>query len=170
MKPAGMRRTGKWAAWLRRGLSRELLLAVVVGGTLLLGAVSAVYAGAVNTSGAEKLAIHGYDAVGYFTDGKAEPGSKEFSQEYGGAVYLFASAAHRDTFAADPAKYAPQYGGFCAYAVAKGSTADIDPEAWTVKDGKLYLNYSKSVRFLWKQDIDGNIARADANWPGIMSR
>jgi len=160
-----------WALRLRRGLSRELLIALVVGGTLLLGTVSALYAaGAVNVSGADKLALHGYDAVGYFTDGKAEQGSSAFSQEYGGAVYLFASAAHRDAFAADPAKYAPQYGGYCAYAVAKGSTADIDPDAWTVKDGKLYLNYSKSVRSIWRQDADGNIAKADANWPKISGQ
>ena len=163
-----VRRTGK--IWLRRAFTRQILLAVVLGGTLLLGAVSAVYAGAVNVSGADKLAIHGYDAVAYFTDGRAVAGSKEFSQEYGGAVYLFASSEHREAFAADPAKYAPQYGGFCAYAVAKGSTADIDPDAWTVKDGKLYLNYSKTVRLLWRQDIDGNIAKADANWPKIMSQ
>ena len=132
--------------------------------------MSAAFAASpVNTQGAQKIAIHGFDAVGYFTEGKAEKGAREFAFEYEGALYLFSSAAHRDAFAAEPAKYAPQYGGYCAYAVAQGSTADIDPGAWTIKDGKLYLNYSKSVRLIWARDIKGNIAKADANWPRISA-
>lgn len=155
----------------RRVFSRGLLMGLVISGGVLLGAVSAALAASpVNTQGSDKIAIHGYDAVSYFADGKAVQGAHEFSQEYEGAVYLFATGANRDAFAAEPAKYAPQYGGYCAYAVAKGSTADIDPEAWTVENGKLYLNYSKPVRFIWRQDIGGNIAKADANWPKIQAQ
>lgn len=152
-------------------ITRTLLMAVVVGGAILMGALSAAYAvSPVNTQGADKLAVHGYDAVAYFTDGKAVKGMSEFAQEYAGALYLFSSAGNRDQFAADPGKYAPQYGGYCAYAVAKGGTADIDPEAWTVKDGKLYLNYSLAVRATWLKDAAGYIQKADANWPKILAR
>ncbi|NNF24928.1 MAG: YHS domain protein, partial [Rhodobacteraceae bacterium] len=73
-------------------------------------------------------------------------------------------------FDADPAAFAPQYGGYCAYAVSKGATATTDPDAWTVHDGRLYLNFSTTVRSIWQEDIPGNIARADANWPGVLDR
>jgi hypothetical protein len=86
-----------------------------------------------------------------------------------GANWRFASAENRDRFAADPERYAPQYGGYCAYAVSEGTTADIDPEAWKVVDGKLYLNLSKDVQKLWEQDIPGYIEKADANWPEIRA-
>jgi hypothetical protein len=84
-----------------------------------------------------------------------------------GATWQFASADSRDSFAADPRKFAPQYGGYCAWAVSRGYTADTDPEAWKIIDGKLYLNYSKSVQRKWETDIPGNVAKADGNWPGL---
>ena len=77
------------------------------------------------------------------------------------------SSEDRDKFATNPAQYAPQYGGYCSYAVSKGHTASIDPEAWRVVDGKLYLNYSKDVQKSWQQDVPGNIQKADQNWPGL---
>ena len=114
------------------------------------------------------IAINGYDPVAYFTDAKPVEGSAEFTSEYMGATFQFASAENRDTFAADPEAYAPQYGGYCAYAVSKGYTATTSPNAWTVHDGKLYLNFNKAVRALWSRDIPGNIELGDGNWPRVL--
>lgn len=114
------------------------------------------------------VALEGYDAVAYFTQGSAVRGSAEHSHSWHGAVWHFSSAAHRDQFAGAPEKYAPKYGGYCAYAVSKGSTADIDPEAFTIHEGKLYLNNSKRIMKKWREDIPGNIQKADANWPKVL--
>ena len=114
------------------------------------------------------IAIHGYDTVAYFTEGKPVKGSSEFSTQWQGATWLFSSAANRDLFKANPEKYAPQFGGYCAYALAKGSIASTVPEAWTIYQGKLYLNYSLRVRELWKKDIPGNIAKAESYWLDIL--
>ena len=113
------------------------------------------------------LALSGYDPVAYFTDGKPTPGSSELTLEWMGVTWRFASAAHRDAFKADPAKYAPQYGGYCAWAVSQDKTASSDPEAWKIVGGKLYLNYSRDVQTRWEQDVPGNIQRADRNWPEL---
>jgi YHS domain-containing protein len=113
------------------------------------------------------LAIDGYDPVAYATEKKPVKGSPEFRADYHGATFQFASAAHRDTFAANPEKYAPQYGGYCAYGMAKGYKAAIDPAAFTVVGDKLYLNYSETVRSQWLSDVPGYIRRADANWPDV---
>ena len=113
------------------------------------------------------VAIDGADPVAYFTDGKPVEGKKEFSAEWNGATWRFASAEHRDMFLADPQKYVPQYGGYCAFAVAQGDTASTEPENWRIVDGKLYLNYSSSVQKDWETDIAGFIAKADANWPKL---
>ena len=110
----------------------------------------------------------GYDVVAYFTQGAAVPGDAAITAQHDGATWRFTSAENRDTFLADPAKYAPQYGGYCAYAASKGATASGDPQAWTVHEGKLYLNYSTQVRSIWSGDKPGNIAKADANWPRIL--
>ncbi|MEN0000078.1 MAG: YHS domain-containing (seleno)protein [Pseudomonadota bacterium] len=112
-------------------------------------------------------AIEGYDAVAYQAQNAAVKGSDEFTATYQGATYKFASAANRDTFSADPGRYAPKYGGFCAYAVANNYTAPIDPQAFSVVDGALYLNFNKSVRSRWSSDIPGNIEKGDANWPAL---
>lgn len=111
----------------------------------------------------------GYDVVAYFTEGKPIEGKSEFRFDWKGAKWRFASAANRDKFAGSPEKYAPQYGGYCAYAVSQGYTASIDPEAWSVVDNKLYLNYSKGVRSTWEKDIPGYIKSADKNWPSIKA-
>jgi YHS domain-containing protein len=115
------------------------------------------------------LAVDGYDPVAYFTDGKPVEGKKEHSFEWNGATWRFSSAANRDLFAAAPEKYAPQYGGYCAWAVSQGYTADADPEAWKIVDGKLYLNYDKKVQAQWEKDVPGLIQKADANWPKLRS-
>jgi YHS domain-containing protein len=114
------------------------------------------------------LAIDGYDPVAYFTEKKPVKGSPEFPADFQGAIFLFASAAHRDTFAADPDRYAPQYGGYCAYGMAKGYKASIDPAAFSVVGDKLYLNYSETVRSQWLTNILGYIRKADANWPEVQ--
>jgi YHS domain-containing protein len=115
-------------------------------------------------------AIRGYDPVAYFTEGKPVKGSREFTHLWNGAAWRFASAANRDRFAAAPEKYAPQYGGYCAYGVAGGYAAKIEPDAWSVVDGKLYLNYDKRVQASWKSDIPGYIRKADANWPAVLAK
>ncbi|MEM6254771.1 MAG: YHS domain-containing (seleno)protein [Cyanobacteria bacterium P01_D01_bin.156] len=115
------------------------------------------------------LAIRGTDPVAYFTEGRPVTGSAEFTYTWNNATWQFASAENRDSFTANPEAYAPQYGGFCAWAVSQGYTASIDPNAWKIVDGKLYLNYSNSVQRNWERDIPGHISKADANWPGVLT-
>jgi YHS domain-containing protein len=147
-------------------LIRHGLLAA---GLLLLSALVACSSTVtpVNAT-SDGVAIKGYDPVAYFTDGGPVKGKKEFQYEWRGAKWQFASAGHRDLFKADPGKYAPQYGGYCAYAVSQGKTADIDPDAWDIVNGKLYLNLSKDVQKIWSKDIPGYIKKADRNWPHIL--
>ena len=114
------------------------------------------------------LAIRGYDPVAYFTDGQPVKGRKEFTLGWQGADWRFASDENRDLFAADPEKYAPQYGGYCAWAVSRNYTAPTDPDAFTLVDGKLYLNYNKKVMEQWLEDRDANIDSADENWPAVL--
>ena len=114
-------------------------------------------------------AIGGYDPVAYFAGGMPTEGSSEFEHRWMDATWHFASAANRDVFAADPGKYAPQYGGYCAWAVSQGYTASTDPFAWRIVDGKLYLNYSRGIQRRWEHNIRRNIANGDKNWPGIRA-
>ena len=110
-------------------------------------------------------AIKGYDTVAYFTENAPVKGKSEFSTEYQQAIWLFSSQKNLDLFKSDPEKYAPQYGGYCAYAVSQGSTASIKPELFTIHDGKLYLNYNQSINRKWSQNKDAFIRDADQNWP-----
>ncbi|MEM7178435.1 MAG: YHS domain-containing (seleno)protein [Pseudomonadota bacterium] len=114
-------------------------------------------------------AIDGTDPVAYFTQGKPVAGSSDFTHDWNGATWRFASAENRDLFAADPLKYAPQYGGYCAWAVSQGYTASTDPDAWSIVDGKLYLNYNQSVQEKWERDIPGYIVAGDENWPKVLN-
>ena len=123
----------------------------------------------IYTSLLSNVAIKGYDPVAYFEDAKPVKGSSKFSFEWKEAEWRFKSAANREQFAADPERWAPQYGGYCAWAVSQGYTAGIDPSAWTVVGEKLYLNYSKKIQSQWEEDRAGNIAKADANWPGVLN-
>lgn len=117
------------------------------------------------------LAIKGYDPVAYFTDGKPAKGDSKFFHEWNGAKWQFATAEHRDLFQSSPEKYAPQFGGYCAWAVSQNYTANVDPEnAWRIVNGKLYLNYSRDVQKKWEADVPGNIAKGDANWPGLRKK
>ncbi|WP_372616799.1 YHS domain-containing (seleno)protein [Falsiroseomonas sp.] len=153
----------------RRRLAQLLLAGATVG--VPLGTVLMPAAGRAQRIFAENgLAVRGTDVVAYFSEGRPVPGRAEFTHDWGGATWRFASAANRDRFAADPARYAPAYGGFCAYAVSEGYTAPIDPAAWRIVEGRLFLNYDRRTQRIWEGDIPGRIARADANWPRLAAR
>lgn len=113
------------------------------------------------------LAIKGYDPVAYFVDNMPVEGLAEHEYEWQGATWRFANAEHRQRFIENPEAYAPQYGGYCAYAVANGSTAGIDPTQFAVVDGMLYLNFSRRIQRRWLENREGFIEAADRNWPGI---
>ncbi len=129
---------------------------------------SAQAADVIYTGTFSDKAVSGYDTVAYFTDGKPVKGSEKFSTKYKGAVWQFASQEHLDAFKATPEKYAPQYGGYCAYAIAaKNALVSSDPEAWKIVNGKLYLNYDKDIQAEWAMDIPGYIKKGDENWPAL---
>lgn len=122
----------------------------------------------VYTGTLSDLALSGFDAVAYFVEGKPVKGLSDLEYGWNGVSWRFASQANLDAFKAAPQKYAPQYGGYCAWAVSQGYTASSDPDAWRIVAGKLYLNYSKGVQRRWEKDIPGNITRANANWPRVL--
>ncbi len=122
----------------------------------------------VYTSLFSSNAAGGYDVTGYFTENKPVKGNKKYSTSYKGANWLFASQENLDLFLADPEKYAPQYGGYCAWAAAGGYTAKGDPKHWSLHDGKLYLNYDADIKRQWLGDMDNLIAQADRNWPALL--
>jgi YHS domain-containing protein len=115
-------------------------------------------------------AIRGYDPVAYFTEGKPVQGDSTLSYNYQGANWYFATAQNRDAFKTEPEKYAPQYGGYCAYGTSQGHKAPTEADAWTIENGKLYFNYNKKVQTLWNKDRPGNIQKADTNWPTIKDK
>jgi len=145
-----------------------------VAGALALGVLDASPAAAkspaVYTGIVKGVAVGGYDPVAYFTAGQPVKGNPAISLDHDGAKWYFSTEANRDAFKAEPAKYAPQYGGYCAWAVAQGSTAKGDPTAWSIHEGKLYLNYNQSVRKDWSQNIPANVAKGDANWPKVIEK
>ena len=136
--------------------------------TLLLAL--AATAQAQNNVDASGLGLQGYDPVAYFAEQKAVRGRPQFSAAHEGATYHFFSAANRDAFVAAPAKYAPQYGGYCAFGMASGYKAPVDPDAWTIVDGKLYLNYNRSIRSRWAADVPGHVQKADQHWPVLRAK
>jgi YHS domain-containing protein len=113
------------------------------------------------------VAIRGYDPVAYFTQGTPAQGKAEFTHTYMGAIFRFASAENRDRFAAEPATFAPQFGGYCARAVGTGYTAPSDPNAWKIEGGKLYLNYSNGIQKKWSARMAELISAGDKNWPSL---
>ena len=123
-------------------------------------AIDAIYTGFFSNE-----ALRGYDTVAYFTMGMPIEGSDEYTFEYQGATWKFSSQEHLDLFKADPGKYAPQYGGYCAWAMANGDTASAEPDLWTIHEGKLYLNYSRRINQRWKADMENFIKSADVEWP-----
>jgi hypothetical protein len=147
----------------------SITIITIIGSTLFGGCKTSVS----NGSGAsiesifkfeDGLALKGYDPVAYFTEGRPQIGSSEIEAEWKGAKWHFTSAQNREAFLSAPEKYAPQYGGYCSWAVGRGYTAKGDPEAWKIVDGKLYLNYDQSVKKKWEQDIPALISKGDENW------
>lgn len=122
------------------------------------------------TAGQSALALQGYDPVAYFTDDAPRQGESAHAFDWDGKTWYFTSAKNRAAFAADPIRYAPQYGGYCAWAAARNYLAPIDPTAWAIVDGKLYLNYDSGIQRRWSRDPAGFIARADANWPSLQTK
>lgn len=114
------------------------------------------------------VAVQGYDPVAYFKEGTPVKGRSDFSTEYKGAEFHFSTQANLDTFKTEPDKYAPQFGGYCAWAVAQGYTAKGDANHWAVVDGKLYLNYNADIKARWQADIPGFIERANQNWTAVL--
>ena len=142
--------------------------------SLLIAALATVSVGSAHAGnpaiyGSSGVAASGYDVVAYFTEGRPVDGSDAYTAAHDGATWRFASAANRDLFVANPTNYAPQYGGYCAYAAAQGSKAPTVPEAWKIVDNKLYLNYSKGVQRRWESNEASYIADADRNWPSIAN-
>jgi hypothetical protein len=153
----------------RRSFLQLTALSLTAAAILQVGFAAAteppVFTGLIEGTGAG-----GYDVVAYQTENAAKPGDPGMTATHEGVTYRFASPANLQAFSADPKKYLPAYGGYCAYAVANGYTAKIDPEAFSVVDGRLYLNYSKSVRSKWLGDVAGNIAAGDGNWPKVLGQ
>ncbi|MBK1698566.1 YHS domain-containing protein [Rhodovibrio salinarum] len=145
------------------------LVLTVVAALSLIGGARAFFGSDDKTAyfAEDGIAIRGYDPVAYFDQGAPVKGSAEHSLTWQGVTWQFASAAHRQAFQDTPEKYAPAYGGYCAYAVAKDQLASIDPTAWRIVDGKLYLNYSASIQDTWEEDIPGYIKQAEINWPDL---
>ena len=114
------------------------------------------------------VAVGGYDAVAYFTEGTPRRGDAAISLVHDGVEWRFASEDNRALFASDPDRYAPQYGGYCAYAISQGYTAKGEPDVWDIVDGKLYLNYDRAVQTTWRQDVPGYITKAEIAWPDIV--
>ena len=145
------------------------LLATAAG--LVLGSPAAEAQGPKIVVNAKNgLALEGYDPVSYFTEGAPVKGVEGFSAKHLGATYYFATAEHRDRFANEPAKYAPQFGGYCGYGASRGYLASVDPEAYTIMNGRLILQNSKKVLELWRKEPEARLTLADQNWPSIVER
>ena len=143
-----------------------LPLAVVAVAALATGARAADPLVNVDKHG---VILDGYDAVAFFTDHHPVKGNAAISSQYQGATYYFASADHKTAFDAEPAKYAPQFGAFCAYAVSRGRTAPIDVDTFSIVDGRLLLQHNAKAVRLWGEDVKGNLGKADKYWPRVQA-
>lgn len=153
-----------------RHMARVLAFTILTGTYVMAGIMPALADGTVNTGYFDGVAIKGYDTVAYFTENRAVKGSEDYSYEWLGTPWYFVSAKDRDLFQSDPVKYAPQYGGYCAGEVVGGSvTVDIDPEAFKIIDGKLYLIYDKTNAADFEVHASDYIPKADANWPEVKA-
>ena len=140
--------------------------------TLLLSLLSfsALAKDVVNTTYLGNLAVEGYDVVSYFEENQAVKGSKELTFKYKGANWRFSKTENLEKFKSNPEKYEPQYGGYCAYAMAKGSKAGIDPKAFKIVDGKLFLNYDSSIQAKWEAGMTDFIVSADKKWNQLIKK
>jgi len=148
---------------------KRLILAVFLATVALPGAAMAAKP-PIYTAPFSDVAAGGYDVVAYFTVGRPVKGDAAFSTVWKGATWRFSSAANLTKFKANPAAYAPQYGGYCAWAVANGYTAKGDPLQWKIVGGKLYLNYNAEIQSRWVKDIPGFIRKGDREWPGVLEK
>lgn len=137
---------------------------------LALAMISAASAKSLLNVDRSGVGLKGYDPVAYFTQTKAVKGDAQFQSKANGVIYYFASAENKAAFDTNPAKYEPQFGGFCAWAVSRGYTAPVDPNAFQIVNGRLLLQYSLKVRKDFSADIEGNLRKADANWPSIVEK
>ncbi len=153
----------------RSALVFAILAAAFLWASLLAAHQAQAAKSAVFTGIVKGVAVGGYDPVAYFTNGQAIKGSKKITTKVDGAVWRFSSEENRAAFSANPSKYAPQYGGYCAWAVSQGYTAKGDPNAWKIVGGKLYLNYNRSVQKTWAKNTSKNITKANANWPKVLN-
>ena len=146
---------------------KKLLLSLIIAGLAL-----PVFAQTKSLLNLDKsgVAIQGYDPVAFFTDKKPVKGDQKFLLKHDGAIYFFASKEHKDAFKADPAKYEPVFGGYCAYGVSRNKLVEIDVDAFQIVDGKLLLQYSKGVRDDFNADAKGNLTKANANWPKLLEK
>jgi YHS domain-containing protein len=148
------------------GDMRKLLTLLV--GIALTGATA--YAKDLVNVDPAGLALQGYDPVAFFSDGKAVSGKADLTALYQGATYRFATEQHQATFNQDPARYAPAFGGFCAYAVSQGHTAPVEIDTWQILDGRLLLNYNLKVKGMFDADRQANVKKADSNWPNLVEK
>jgi YHS domain-containing protein len=130
----------------------------------------ALAADLVNVSGASRVALDGYDPVAFFTDSKPVNGSPFIKTTYRGADYFFTTEEHKKLFIGSPEKYAPQYGGYCAFGVGINSIFPVDIDTWQIRDGKLYLNLNHDILEKFNADFEGNVAKAERNWPGLVQK
>ena len=140
------------------------LIRTLVALTLLLTGTHAMAEQKIYTGFFSNVAVSGYDAVSYFTEEEPVKGKKEFSHEWNGATWRFSSDENRQAFIADPDKYAPQYGGHCAWAISEGDYVSADPKKYDIVDNKLYLNYNQKIQDRWRGDIPGFIQKGDEFW------
>lgn len=159
------------------GVSRRCAMLAAAAVLLAAGTASAGWfglggssdTGPVYTGLVEGVAVGGYDPVAYFTQGRPVKGRAEIAAEYRGATWRFASTANRETFLAEPEKYAPAYGGYCAWAIAQGKLSKGDPNNWDIVEGRLYLNYNGNIQARWRKDAAGFIGKAETHWPGLTA-
>lgn len=145
----------------KSGVITFFIICLIVMHSVLVITAESVELVATDPSG---VAIKGYDTVAYFTEGNAVKGDPQISYTWNDALWQFANAHHRDLFAADPERYAPQFGGYCANGLSMGKAAPADPEQWTIKGGKLYIKYSRSARDGWRENKIAKIEQANENW------
>ena len=149
-----------------RSVTRKLLHAFV----LLAGLSALAAAKDLQNLGKDGVAIQGYDPVAFFTDSQPVKGNPQFQSDYRGAKYYFASSDHKAMFDKAPSQYEPQFGGYCAYGASRGKTAPVKIEAWQIIDGRLLMQYDLGVKGEFNKDPQGNLKKADQNWPGLIDK
>jgi len=153
-----------YSRWILGFIGMKNIVIVMLAVASLVSAGSKVDAVNKNREG---VAVEGYDVVAYFEVGRPVKGWAQHKAMWNGAEWWFASGEARDKFLSEPMRFAPQFGGYCAWAVSNNYTAEIEPDAWKIVDGKLYLNYNKDVRTMWAREQEKRIAAGERNWPGL---